>query len=261
MTETPWQVPETEMPTLSNHTFRGNKKVDHRETGHHLAEPRVFGADTESRSPRASLSFSLAAGLWVHAAETPSQLRLRGSPCHWERAVHFSEVDATSHPPADAQGSRGVGLGGDRGVGAAEPLGHRASPDNWSLCRLRQITQHPLPAIVSASVRCRHPASPPASPTARWSGARKAPYVMLAAGEQSRPELGSGMGPAGGWGELRTRSRGHRPGSDMWPLLRKQELIGSCHLPARPFAGCWGHSKEADRRGPLAWEPHPGRGW
>lgn len=76
-------------------------------------------------------------------------------------AAHFSEVDAPSHPPADTQGSRGVGLGGDRSrfMGAAEPLGHRTSPDNWSrtwlchsLCRLRQITQHPLPAIVSASV-------------------------------------------------------------------------------------------------------------
>lgn len=94
------------------------------------------------------------------------------------------------------------------------------------------------------------PRFPPCLAHGTVVGRPQSPVCDAAAGEQSRPELGSGMGPAGGWGELRTRSRGHRPGSDMWPLLRKQELRGPCHLPARPFAGCWGHSKEADRGDP-----------
>lgn len=38
-------------------------------------------------------------------------------------AVHFSEVDTTSHLVTDAQGSQGVGLGGEeQAVGEVEPF-------------------------------------------------------------------------------------------------------------------------------------------
>lgn len=92
----------------------------------------------------------------------------------------------------------------------------------------------------------------PASPTAWWSGASKGRYVLVAAGEQCWLELGSGTRPVD-CGKSQARSQEHRLCSDLAP----PQAAGTWWAPAayRPFAGCWGHSREVD--GP--WEPHPGR--
>lgn len=76
------------MQTLRNHTSRGNKKVDPRETGRPPAEPRVCGWRHRGCDGRSFPQvLPVLPGSWaVGGRRDPSQPRLRGSPWHWEGA-------------------------------------------------------------------------------------------------------------------------------------------------------------------------------